>query len=81
VADLLAHGAQAPIAFVPPNRPGITLRRLYSRRQAAEYLGCSTDSVDRMVERGQLERLRLPGSRLVRFDVRDLDQLVAAARP
>ena len=80
LAAIWPHGAQAKLAFAPSNRPGITARRLYSRDQAAVYLGCSTDTIDRMVSRGQLERLRLPGSRLVRFDVIDLDRLIAASR-
>jgi excisionase family DNA binding protein len=80
VAELLAHGPQAKLTFAPPERPGITARRLYSRRQAAEYLGCSIDTVDRLAASGELPRLYLPGSRLLRFDLLDLELIVAEAR-
>jgi excisionase family DNA binding protein len=81
VAALFADRPQAKLALAPPERPGITARRLYSRRQAAAYLSASVDTVDRLADRGQLPRLRLPGSRLVRFDIADLEQIVLASRP
>jgi hypothetical protein len=80
VAEILADGARVPLALAPPERPGITARRLYSRRQAALYLSCSVDTVDRLVARRLLPKLHLPHSRLVRFDLTDLEHIVAMAK-
>jgi hypothetical protein len=38
------------------------------------------DTLDRLVTRGRLQRLYLPGTRLIRFDVADLDRLVEESR-
>jgi hypothetical protein len=80
VAEILGDRAQAPLALAPPERPGITARRLYSRRQAALYLSCSVDTVDRLVARRLLPKLYLPHSRLVRFDLTDLERIVVMAK-
>jgi excisionase family DNA binding protein len=77
---ILGDRSPATLALAPPERPRITARRLYSRRQAAEYLSCSTDTVDRLVARGLLPKLYLPHSRLVRFDLTDLERIVAMAK-
>jgi hypothetical protein len=77
---ILGDRAPATLALAPPERPGITARRLYSRRQAALYLSCSTDTIDRLVGRRLLPKLYLPQSRLVRFDLTDLERIVAMAK-
>jgi excisionase family DNA binding protein len=80
LTSILGDRAPATLALAPTERPGITARRLYSRRQAADYLSCSVDTVDRLVARGLLPKLYLPHSRLVRFDFKDLEHIVAMAK-
>jgi hypothetical protein len=62
------HGTQALIATA----------RLLDRAAAAAYLGISVDTLDRLTRQGHVHRLLLPGTRCVRFDVRELDVYVAA---
>jgi len=46
--------------------------RLLDRPGAARYLGVSVDTLDRL----RIPRVVLPGCRLVRYDVRELDRFV-----
>ena len=50
--------------------------RLVDRSGAAEYLGVSVDIVDKLARRGAVRRLVLPGTRCVRFDLRELDRFI-----
>jgi hypothetical protein len=52
------------------------LQRLLDRSGAAQYLGVSVDIVDKLARRGAVRRLVLPGTRCVRFDLRDLDRFI-----
>jgi excisionase family DNA binding protein len=50
------------------------------RPQAARYLRVTMRTLDRLVARGMLSPLRLPGIRRTLFEQADLDALVDAAR-
>ncbi|GEM_PF-3112981 len=66
-------------AAATPERP----RRYASKRQAAQYIGASIDTLERMIERGELKVYRL-GQRVVRIDLNELDALAdrnAGRRP
>lgn len=53
-----------------------TLSDLLSVAQVADELNCSTDTVRRMIARGELRAFRYGStSRLIRIDRRDLDRL------
>jgi excisionase family DNA binding protein len=54
----------------------VEITRLVSKREAAQILGCSVRSVDRLRERGRLPAVQFtPGSR-VRFRLRDVEVLL-----
>ena len=55
-------------------------RRLAGRRQAADYLDVTLRTLDRMIARGLLNRVRLPGVRRTLLDLADLDRLVDEAK-
>jgi excisionase family DNA binding protein len=55
--------------------------RLLSREATAAYLGTTTRSVDRLVGKGLLTPVRLPGLRRVLFDRAELDAFVDAGKP
>jgi excisionase family DNA binding protein len=57
-----------------PGRP--TPRRWLNQAQAAEYLGVTNRTVRGYVSRGTLPGHKIKGSRLIRFDVADLDALM-----
>ena len=52
--------------------------RLLDRARAACYLGIALDTLDRLSRQGTLRRLRLPGTRCVRYDRRALDRFIDA---
>lgn len=53
------------------------LQRLLGREAAAQYLGVSVDTVDRLMTQGELRRVRLPvAERRILFDRADLDRLI-----
>jgi hypothetical protein len=54
--------------------------RLLSREATAIYLSTTARSVDRLVVKGLLSPVRLPGLRRVFFDRMDLDALVDAGK-
>ena len=67
--------------------------RLLDRDEAARYLACSTDTIDRMRQAGTLQTVRLPATRARRnghgvagmcrrilFDRRDCDALIEASK-
>jgi hypothetical protein len=54
------------------------MSRLLDRAAAADYLSVSVDVLDRLTRQRYLRRRVLPGTRCVRFDVRDLDLLIEA---
>lgn len=47
-------------------------RRLLSINQAAEFYGCSTKTIRRMVSRGQLQAVRV-GSSMIRIDAAEIE--------
>jgi excisionase family DNA binding protein len=47
-------------------------RRLLSINQAAEFYGCSTKTIRRMVSNGQLEAVRV-GAWMIRIDAAELE--------
>lgn len=53
------------------------VRRWFTQREAAEYLGVTDRTIRNMIRRGDLSARRL-GKRAVRIDVADLDK---ALRP
>ena len=53
-------------------------RRLLDMEQAAEYLGMSDDGVQRLIAEKRLIPARL--DRRLRFDIRDLDQLIEESK-
>jgi excisionase family DNA binding protein len=54
--------------------------RLVGRPQAAGYLNVTPRTVDRLVARGLLNPIRLPGIRRTLFDRVDLDALIDTVR-
>ena len=54
------------------------LKRLLPIRAAAEYLGVSRATVERLVFRGELPIVKIAGS--TRYDVEDLDGYIAINR-
>jgi hypothetical protein len=46
------------------------------RAAAAQYLGISVDSLDRITQLGHIRRRVLPGTRCIRFDISELDRFV-----
>jgi excisionase family DNA binding protein len=54
--------------------------RLLSREATAAYLGTTTRTVDRLVGKGLLTPVRLPGLRRVLFDRAELDAFVDAGK-
>jgi hypothetical protein len=60
-----------PSTFSDGRRP-----RLLSREATAVYLSTTARTVDRLVDKGLLSPVRLPGLRRVFFDRLDLDALV-----
>lgn len=70
------EGAGAQIASGPLNGP---LPRLLDRAGAARYLSVSLDVLDRLARRGLVRRRVLPGTRCIRFDVRDLNRFIESS--
>ena len=56
--------------------PVVIDKRLLNDRQAAEYLGVSRAAVWGWTKDGLLSKVPLPGRRLARWDVVDLDAFV-----
>jgi hypothetical protein len=54
--------------------------RLFNREQTAVYLGTTTRSVDRLVDKGVLMPVRIPGLHRTLFDKTDLERLVESAK-
>jgi len=71
-----AEGAGAQITPGPLNGP---LPRLLDRAGAARYLSVSLDVLDRLARRGLVRRRVLPGTRCIRFDVRDLNRFIESS--
>ena len=70
------NGAQPPRAPIPrANTTG--KRRLVSLQDAASYFGVSTKTIRRYIARGDVAACRLPGSKLLRIDLADLDSSAA----
>jgi hypothetical protein len=67
------HGPEATVAS------GRSLSRLLDRAAAADYLSVSVDVLDRLTRQGHLRRRVLPGTRCIRFDVRDLDRVIESS--
>jgi hypothetical protein len=54
--------------------------RLIGREAAATYLDMTTRSLDRLVGKGLLRPIKIPGLRRVMFDRADLDALIDAGK-
>jgi excisionase family DNA binding protein len=54
---------------------------LLSLQAAADRLGTTARTVQRLIARGQLRKVQLPGVRRVLIDVEDLDRLVKSSKP
>ncbi len=54
--------------------------RLVGREAAATYLDMTTRSLDRLVGKGLLRPVRLPGLRRIMFDLQDLGKLIDAGK-
>lgn len=50
------------------------VKRVYNLQEAAEYLGCSEESVRNHLAAGDLKAVRY--DRFLRFDLKDLDRFV-----
>jgi hypothetical protein len=77
-SDLRMKVAQRPQSAVAQ----LALRpipRLLDRAAAARYLSVSVDVLDRLARRGFVRRRVLPGTRCIRFDVRDLDRVIESS--
>ena len=70
---------------MPPNantqtatraRSRITGRRYASIADAADYVACEHKLIRKMIASGRLAGYRLPGSRLIRVDLDELDALM-----
>jgi excisionase family DNA binding protein len=59
----------------------VTESRLLGFEGAATYLDITKRSVYRLVERGIIRPVRLPGVRRTLFDKKDLDALIEAGKP
>ncbi len=44
---------------------------------AADYLGCEHKLVRKMISAGKITGYRIPGSRLIRVDLNELDEIMA----
>ena len=66
-----------PTEQVAPSTEAV-LKRLLPIRAAAEYLGVSRATVERLVFRGELPIVKIAGS--TRYDVEDLDRYIAINR-
>lgn len=55
-----------------------SLPELLTRREAAEILGCSVDTVDRRIREGQLKAIR--NGRLIRVSADDLRAFIKGTR-
>lgn len=49
--------------------------QMFTIASTAEYLGCSQDTIRRMIARGELKAYRYGKSRLIRIDPADLDKI------
>jgi excisionase family DNA binding protein len=65
----------APSTIIDVRKP-----RLLSREATAAYLGTTTRTVDRLVGKGLLRAIRLPGLRRVFFDRAEVDAFVDAGK-
>lgn len=54
-------------------------RRWLSRGQAADHLGVSPSTVDRLVTAGKLRRYKIQGGNIARYDLADLDAVMQPA--
>jgi excisionase family DNA binding protein len=71
--------APAKSRYIPKRTaPGRATRRWLSQQEAAEYLGVTDRTIRNYVARGLVPAHRIRGSRLIRFDINELD---AALRP
>mgnify|MGYP003383092873 CR=1 FL=1 len=71
---------------MPPNantptrvRSRITGRRYASVADAADYLACEHKLIRKMIAGGLVTGHRLPGSRLIRVDLDELDAAIVAS--
>lgn len=53
-------------------------RRFATQQQAARYLGCTDRTIRNKIAEGVLTGYRVPGSRAIRVDLNQIDQLMTA---
>jgi hypothetical protein len=58
----------------------VTETRLLGKNETANYLGMTTRSVDRLVGKGVLMPVRIPGVHRILFDRTDLDRLIDSTK-
>jgi excisionase family DNA binding protein len=56
------------------------MERLFTYFEAAQFVGVSVRTLQRLAHEGRVPRLNLIGTRLVRFREGDLERLVAESR-
>ena len=54
--------------------------RLFSREETARYLGTTPRSVDRLVGKGVLMPVRIPGLQRTLFDRADLERIIESGK-
>lgn len=52
---------------------------LMNLKAASKFMGCSTVTTRRMVERGDIPTVKLPGTRLLRFRPESLRRLIESS--
>lgn len=52
------------------------MQKWFTRQQAADYLGCSLATLDRMISRNKLTRYKVENSRSTRLDRDELDAMI-----
>lgn len=66
--------AATDIRLSSPQPP--SFRRWLSQSEAAEYLGVTDRTIRNFIARGDLKAVRLRGSRLIRIDLHELEQML-----
>jgi excisionase family DNA binding protein len=59
---------------------GNSVGRLFSFESAANYMGITTRTLARLVDKGAIRAIKLAGLRRILFDREDLDQLIESAK-
>lgn len=79
LARALSDSAGCPHARTYYARSAPSVKRLLTTREAAEFLGVSSRTVERLLAAGEVRGVKIRGCR--RFDVRELDRYADALAP